>query len=106
MTNPAPARECDCPPYVTRCVHYQGRMILLGDGALTMHSKHLPISSWIKQRYSVAVSKDSAPTSSCLDCGESTFKGVEGQRYSVHATEADALASFQAAEEQLLRGDA
>lgn len=118
MTSPATAtitrlRECDCPPWVLRCVHFGEDVLVLAsrdghhiDAASRKHQERCDPREW----FPFAVSAVSGGWEPCGGgCGylypRERAKGIKHlkQRY---ATEADALTAFYAAEEQLLRGEA
>lgn len=96
---PALTRECDCPEWVLRCVHF-------GEETRTLWqwlSKPLPNNYW-------AVGSHVGPvvTGRC-DCGECSsfiYDNVDARSYLYSGTsEADALAAFYAAELELLARD-
>ena len=90
-------RECDCPEWVIRCVH-------LGETTLTLAARHrvpLEYRNWhcaftlARNPMSFRCSEhEGARDCSCAE----VFAGYD--------SEADALAAFYRAEEELLRGNA
>lgn len=105
-----PERECDCPPWIKRCVHREGaeEILVLAHGD-TLYELHPPQrQDWRVGGYSHAVYFVSAQVALACNCGCKTryAAGLGTMPRSRHHSEADALAAFYAAEEALLRGDA
>lgn len=111
--NPSVAQQvrdgCTCPPWVIRCVHRADEEAVLvlasGDGLYSLHPPHPNGNDWREGGYSHAVyfisSTETLPCS--CGCGTAFAAGINLPR-SRHTSEADALAAFYAAEEELLRG--
>ena len=110
MANPAaiterPARECDCPDYVMRCVHVGDTLVLVNDCTLSLrHGAHHRTARYLSWTLRGVMGR-----SRCFTCDEpDVIVLCDRDASTLHYkgdSEADALAAFYAAEEAL-RGEA
>lgn len=88
---------CDCPPWVIRCAHFDGGLLVLAVPHGTQHDAH--------SNRCFAVARQLIP---CPFCGELVTGWNFNAIYVTHDTTAsdlvDAHAAFDAAELALLRG--
>jgi hypothetical protein len=97
-------RECDCPPWVLKCVHWEGRRVLLGDIELTCISHQIRASA----RYAVDAHEQRRWFHASCGCmtAETPIGLDSWHPTSITTDDLDAaLAAFHEAEEALLRGD-
>lgn len=98
---PSP-RECDCPEWVIRCAHFEGRLVLLATNA--RGRKPCPIrKSTVPNPNRRVVATASRPYEMC-PCGCGVLSLLPDTVLHRSESVADALAAFYAAEEELLRG--
>ena len=101
-------RECDCPPQVTRCVHFGDKILAFTSpeervhvAGLAEHQKRCNPVPYFK--FNVGTTSRYAPCPG--GCG-AIFATRPGVSHYEGDDEADALAAFYRAEEELLRGAA
>lgn len=93
-------RECDCPEWVLRCCHFDDVIVVLVED----DDSHRPHRDHVGYCYPFAVGTITG-YKPCPDCG--LAMGVRSKSHSQHPglfNEADAIAAFYTAEEELLRG--
>ena len=96
LVEPLAARDgCDCPPWVIRCAHYEGRGVVLVTPHGTNHDHHcdnIPFNVFMTKEWII-----------CPRCGDLIHDHLHQSRYRGHDAD-EALAAFYAAEEALLAG--
>ena len=110
-----PARECDCPPWVLRCAHFDGRFVVLGDVSLLSPRHRAAWESTGAQFMLSPIHLEQTP-SPCPCCGQLVFgKKLRALRSYVSAVKNYenwfrelplAIAAFHEAEKQLLESAA
>jgi hypothetical protein len=96
----ASQRECGCPEWVLRCVHFSGRCIVLVGPS--EHDSHGPPSTIIKLGSSSYLVIDADRALPC-GCGAPLIGAMRREpRYYMGNDHAVALAAFHAAESRLL----
>lgn len=101
-----PSRDgCDCPPWIQRCIHFDGLLLYLGNysGFLHAHRAHLPPPPG--ELYGVECETDGA-WRECLFCPERILKYTSRFEAFYNGFDLDAAnVAFDAAELRLLAGD-
>ena len=88
-------RECDCPPHIFACRHFDGSRLTI---SYTREVCHSPLAE-------VLLMHDKAPDVTFPCCGIlGWLEAAENRTIYLGLSDADALAAFYAAEEALLRG--
>lgn len=105
IASPENQRECNCPEWVIRCAHFDGRVLVLtGSEGVAIHTCRLTKNYFTPfGLYEVAGWK---PCYMGVDCPGAVAIPSPTATPEPFWVEADALAAFYAAEEALLRGDA
>lgn len=89
-------RECKtCPPQVTHCAHFEGRVVVLAEPIEPLCFRH--------RGFSVAV-VEGAPDGVLPCCGVATWTKRDYRYGLLGGTYDEALAAFRGAELELLRG--
>lgn len=104
-------RECDCPSWIERCSHFDGRGVVLGrtDVFYVAHAASTCIceASEGTPPYSIAVLAEGGWVPCRCGAEDAPLIAYSGQPSALYLEDYDeALAAFYAAEEALIRGDA
>ena len=102
---PPSGRECDCPPWVVRCVHFDGRtLVLLNPFLNDAHVTECPSRN--RNSYAVAVVLDWRDCNYCGGIGALALVTVDTFALPRYRTYAEAIAAFEHAAAELLGREA
>ena len=102
---PPSGRECGCPPWVVRCVHFDGRtLVLLNPFLNDAHVTECPSSD--HNSYCVAIVFDWQDCNFCGGIGATALVSWGNFNAPRYDSEAEAIAGFERAAAELLGQEA